>query len=361
MTRPADPFRTRRRLGRALESLRSGRFDLLLHGFSSVLGLPPFLPRLPLALNVEPTNQCNLSCPLCPVGGGRNLRPPRFMEPAQFETLVIGAQGRIPAMVLHNDGEPLLHPELPQMIRLAADAGIRVELSTNGMLLASGRLAQELVASGLRRLVVSLDGGDQETLARYRRGAEFERITEGVRLLARARRKLGSPWPVIEVQCLLLRTNEDQRGTMPRLARGLGADLLTEKSAALMDLPLCDPATELLAAEFLPSDPSDSRYVVDEAGRLTLKGDPSALCRGIHTRMVVLADGTVVPCCCDHHAEHPMGNAFTEPLGDIWRGARFRTFRDSVRRSRPGLPLCRDCPEGRIQVVRRRVLFRGHW
>jgi cyclic pyranopterin phosphate synthase len=60
-------------------------------------------------------------------------------------------------------GEPLLRRDLPDLVaRLAAIDGLEdLTLTTNGVLL--GRMAEELVAAGLRRVTVSLDALDDET------------------------------------------------------------------------------------------------------------------------------------------------------------------------------------------------------
>lgn len=54
----------------------------------------------------------------------------------------------------HKDGEPLLHPDLAQMIRYAVDNFMFTHVVTNGILLAQEK--ENLVSSGLHLLTVSL-------------------------------------------------------------------------------------------------------------------------------------------------------------------------------------------------------------
>ena len=61
---------------------------------------------------IEITNRCNLSCDFCP--GTR--RPPRTMTPAEFRTLTQKLRGETGYLYFHVLGEPLLHPQLPELL-----------------------------------------------------------------------------------------------------------------------------------------------------------------------------------------------------------------------------------------------------
>ena len=61
---------------------------------------------------VEITNVCNLSCSFCPGTG----RPARFLAPAEFRTLAERLRGHTEYLYLHVMGEPLLHPQLEELL-----------------------------------------------------------------------------------------------------------------------------------------------------------------------------------------------------------------------------------------------------
>ena len=84
---------------------------------------------------IEITNRCNLSCDFCP--GTR--RPPRTMTPAEFRALAQKLRGETGYLYLHVLGEPLLHPQLPELLAIAGELGFRVCLVTNGTLLSRQR------------------------------------------------------------------------------------------------------------------------------------------------------------------------------------------------------------------------------
>lgn len=73
-------------------------------------------------------------------------------------------------------GEPLIHPDLFDMIRLSRERGLSVTLDSNGHLL-DGAVSKELVKLGVDSLVVSLDGIKPKTYAGVR-GAVISQVLD---------------------------------------------------------------------------------------------------------------------------------------------------------------------------------------
>ena len=110
---------------------------------------------------VEITNVCNLSCVFCP-GTGREKR---FLTPEEFRLMAEKLRGHTRYLYFHVMGEPLLHPQLPELLAIAGELGFRVCITTNGTLL-SEKGSVLLAAPALHKVSVSLhsfegnDGGD---------------------------------------------------------------------------------------------------------------------------------------------------------------------------------------------------------
>jgi len=324
---------------------------------------------LPFALMIEPTNRCNLRCPLCPSGDGRLTRPRGMMDRTTFDRILNQTKGTVKLLQLWNQGEPLLHPDLPWMIRRAKEQGMFVSTSTNGHPLADPFVAREIVRSGLDHLIVSVDGATQETYARYRRGGTLQTVLKGIEYCVEAKmnthrkgakdakkgknpglevlcalcafavqkseiRNPKRPW--IELQFLVMRHNEHEIASMKALARNLGVDHLSLKTVQI-DAP--DRADI-----FLPSDRKRSRYAAAQ-GTLTTERKRDT-CRRLWFSTVINWDGTVVPCCFDKDGDFVMGNILQESLEQIWWGRRYQAFRDAVLRNRAGIAMCRNCTEG---------------
>ena len=100
---------------------------------------------------LEITNVCNLSCDFCP--GTR--RPKGFISPENFALLAGKLRPHTQYLYLHLMGEPLLHPQLSELLEIAAKQDFKVMITTNGTLLP--RQAQLLAtASTVHKISISL-------------------------------------------------------------------------------------------------------------------------------------------------------------------------------------------------------------
>ena len=80
---------------------------------------------------LEITNVCNLACAFCP----GTTREKRFMAPEDFALLAKKLRPYTEYLYLHVMGEPLLHPQLAEILRTCTELDYRVCLTTNGTLL----------------------------------------------------------------------------------------------------------------------------------------------------------------------------------------------------------------------------------
>jgi len=143
----------------------------------------------PYRLWVEPTSRCNLACTMCP-----NKDFPEselgFMDMALYRKIIDEASEFVHDINLHHRGEPTLHPELPEMIRYADAAGMKVKLHTNGTTLTEA-LSEKILSSGLRLISFSFDGYTAETYESIRVRANFERTLSQIHHFLERRRALG--------------------------------------------------------------------------------------------------------------------------------------------------------------------------
>jgi hypothetical protein len=104
--------------------------------------------------HVELTNACDLECAYCPLT--TSTRAPSTMKEETFVKVVEHMRRLSPLnfAILHHFGEPLLHPELPRFVELAAAAHLNPGFSTNGETLTRARF-EELCDRGLRWMCVT--------------------------------------------------------------------------------------------------------------------------------------------------------------------------------------------------------------
>lgn len=127
---------------------------------------------------VEITNRCNLRCSFCP--GTR--RPLRDMTAVEFALLAARLRPYADYFYLHVMGEPLLHPQLKEILSICADLEAKVIITTNGVLLPEQGNTL-LAASALYKLSVSLhsmEGNGAGDLTAYLSGV-WDFVSQGTR------------------------------------------------------------------------------------------------------------------------------------------------------------------------------------
>lgn len=333
------------KLSNTIRLLRKGRPDLLLTEVCRALHLPVPTPRFPSSLMIEPTNACNLRCPTCPTGAGKMNRPVHNMKLEEFKGIIDQVRGRVFSVVLWNYGEPFLHKNILDMVAYADAAGIQTIVSTNGHFFPSLEYCRQVVKSKLQKLIICLDGLDQQTISRFRGKADFQSIVDGMRYMVQAKKELGSATPEMQLQFILMKYNQHQKDDARRLAKELGIDIFCLKPVGI---DMNDPQFEQLAAELLPDDLEGSHFQRDIDGKISLRGKAPDECWWLNNVAVINSNGDVVPCCYDLYSAHVMGNVNETPLGEIWRGPKYRKFRRNVMTGRDSVPICKVCFEGRV-------------
>jgi GTP 3',8-cyclase len=133
-------------------------------------------------LRISITDRCNLRCVYClPAGPIPWQAPEEQLTATEIVEIDSGFAQLGVKQVRLTGGEPLVRPDLLQIVAgLAAIPGIdEISLTTNAMLLE--KLAQPLAQAGLTRVNVSLDTLDPEKFRRLTRGGNIDRLWAGVR------------------------------------------------------------------------------------------------------------------------------------------------------------------------------------
>lgn len=263
---------------------------------------------------LEITDVCNLHCAFCP----GTKREKRFMTPAEFTVLAGKLRPHTDFLYFHLMGEPLLHPELEQLLRIAAGLGFRVIITTNGTLLPKrGELL--LSSEAVHKINVSLqsfeanEGGDLESYVNQ--CADFA-----------------------------LRASEKGKICSLRLWNYNGLDSLNGEIKAVLSarfpLPWRESRGGLGLGERVWLEPGEK---FDWPDLTAPDYGEACFCHGLRDQIGVLCDGTVVPCCLDREGVMALGNLFTEELDAILSGERARRIYDGFSQRRAAEALCRHC------------------
>lgn len=268
---------------------------------------------------LEITNRCNLQCSFCP--GTR--RTPGFLPPEDFSRLAGRLRPHTEYLYLHLMGEPLLHPQLEDILDRAGQLRFKVMITTNGTLL--DRQGPLLCACpAVEKVSVSLhsfEGSGGNGLEGY--------LEQCVRFARRAAD--GGK------RCALRLWNLDGPDTSG-MNRQNGAILSALEQAFPPPWKAGRRGTTLAPGIFLEWG---QRFEWPDLA--APEENRPSFCYGLRDQVGVLWDGTVVPCCLDHEGDIPLGNLFRQELEEILAGPRARALYDGFSRGKPPEALCRRC------------------
>lgn len=263
---------------------------------------------------LEITNVCNLACAFCP----GTARPRRFMSAGEFAALAERVRPYTDYLYFHLMGEPLLHPELPELLSIADNLGFRVIITTNGTLLSE---RGDVLPSSpcVHKVNISLQSFEANfggMLKDYvNQCASFADIMSAAGKL-----------------CVLRLWNEN------------GLDALNGEIETELEKHFPKPwrtsrqSRVLTERVFL-----ESGEKFDWPNMGADDGGERVFCYALRDQLGVLVDGTVVPCCLDHDGELALGNLFDSELDDILASERAQRIYSGFSSRKACEALCRRC------------------
>ena len=263
---------------------------------------------------LEIGNLCNLQCSFCP----GTKREKRLLRKEEFRILAEKLVGHTQYLYFHLMGEPLLHPELKDLLFIAGELGFRVMITTNAVLLKE-RTELLLSSPALHKVNLSLqsfEANPSGDLSSY--------LTDCIAFV-----KLASARGILCEFRLWNAGGLDSRNReiLERLREAFPEPWQQSRNgSSLADRVWLDPGERF--------DWPDLE--LDEIRE-------SGFCYGLRDQIGVLCDGTVVPCCLDHDGDIPLGNLFHQDLNEILQSPRARAIYEGFSRRAAVEPLCRRC------------------
>ena len=300
----------------------------------------PFVLGFPELVSVEPTNMCNLKCPLCPTGSGKMRRRQGYLTLENFKKVVDEVGDYIYYMTLSNFGEPFLNEDLIAMIRYAKSKRIVVSLLTNANLIDESN-ASDIVGSGLDNMIISLDGATQSSYEKYKVGGDLSRAINAVKLIIEKRDERKSKTPFLQIQFIVMRHNEDEIEEIKNLAQALNADRLVFKKLCNLNGFPNDPQE---MEEYMPLDTAYRAYKFEDGVyRWDTKIQDPNFCPMAWNYPVINWDGSLYPCCFEH-SSFELGNIFESSFKEAWNNKRFISLRRDILKDKGSLRTCSECP-----------------
>ena len=274
---------------------------------------------------VEIGNICNMKCSFCPGTG----RAPRRMSTEEFKHVAESLVGIAKQLYLHVMGEPLLHPELSEILSIAGDLGFEVSITTNGTLLS--KFGDILIAHSdvIHKVSISLHAHEANSI-----NLSASEYLDSVISFARA-------FAAKDKNVVLRLWNLDTAERCGKNSKN--AEILEKLHTEYPEVwQKRYSGYRLSYRTFLELDgiftwPVESEEPPTDIGK----------CHGLLHQIAILADGTVVPCCLDSEGAIALGNVFRQTMPEILSSALATEIREGFLAGRMVHPVCKTCSYAR--------------
>lgn len=253
---------------------------------------------------IEITNVCNLSCPFClPTS-----RKKEYMSKENFEIILDKIKDYTDYIYLHVKGEPLMHPDINELIELAHQKGFQVNITTNGTLI--DRLANK----NIRQINYSLQSNDnlnhiREILRKIKKFTMGTSIYVSIRL-----------W-------------SDKSKTNNNIKRLL-----------LEEFPSVEKIEDLQDKKTLSKNIFLSIEKEFEWPQLEVVNESSCgTCYALRDHIAILVDGSVVPCCLDNDGIINLGSIYHSDLQEILNTSKVKDMMNGFQNNLKTEDLCKKC------------------
>jgi MoaA/NifB/PqqE/SkfB family radical SAM enzyme len=321
------------------------------------------ISSMPLVAKIEITTRCNLACRMCATSFSDRKRADLSFE--TFKKL----EPLFPFLLsayLYGIGEPLLHPDLQNMIDVLICAGVNTGIITNGILITEQR-ARTWVQDGLYKISISIDGATQETYETIRRGSSFKTLCNNIAIINKYKRDHRSERPYLTFNFVTMRSNVHELPALVEMAAEHNVHEVIVSDLLVFDESVRDEkllfSDELLQQSFraaeekaqalgvsliLPNTFLSWRESCNKPGKETKEEQVNkealfesfAHCTEPWSSFWFSQEGEVTPCC---YWFRKMGNINQTDFATIWNNQNYRSLRAAVNSSsRP--QQCRHCP-----------------
>lgn len=289
----------------------------------------------PYCLFVDPCNLCNFKCRFCAMQASEEPLPyKKQLMPMELYKKIIDDVGKFPDKLkmlrVAQHGEPLLHPQLPEMIRYAKEKGVSefIEIVTNGSLL-NPELNQALVESGLDRIRISIEALSAEG---YREisGAkvDFDQLVANIGDLYRRSVSAGNPCEIyVKIVDAAVNTKEKE-AAFYRLFETISHKIWIEHI-----VPVWAGWGSL-----------SNRFELQQISAYGQALREVKVCPFPFYSLTIAPDGIATVCCSDWRRKLVVGDLNRQSLMEVWNGETLKKFWiDMLSGNRNRYEMCAVC------------------
>lgn len=252
---------------------------------------------------IEVTNKCNLNCAFC----NKNNRDKKFIEIDEFKNILVKIEGYTKYIYLHVMGEPLLHPNINELIDIARH-NFYINITTNGYFI--NKIKNN---KNIRQINISLHSFNNDiiSLDKY-----LDNIFDSVNILKKQ-------------TYISLRLWVNSKHTVKIIEYIEKKYNITIKD--LTNIKLENNVFLNFDQEF--DWPNLDNKIYSNIGT----------CYGVRDHIGILVDGTVIPCCLDSNGIINLGNIYTSSLEQIITSDRYKKIKEGFLHNNKCEELCKHC------------------
>lgn len=314
---------------------------------------PTLQPRLPTHIQLETTVRCNLHCSTCTRDSVIDSYSHQNMNVVQVES-ILNQLPNLKSVKLQGLGEPLLTADIENILQLLKSRRIRLWTITNGTLLESKKY-RKLLTDYFTDVTISIDSTQPELFNKLRKGADFTKVIEGLKLLI-AERDLTQPNLSIGINCVIGDQNNEEVNHLEEFAVNLKVDYISivpvENWTISSDADFTKRHDSVLKMRKIISKFEYKLKIMQL--KLLFKGiivgyKGSSLrlgkCSWPFRSTFINVEGEMTPCCLRMHRDHSFGNVIQgKSISEVWNGEKYKSLRNAHRTSDFKNQMCGKCP-----------------
>ncbi|MBU0634644.1 MAG: radical SAM protein [Candidatus Omnitrophica bacterium] len=260
----------------------------------------PLLAKM-RALQVEVSNNCNLSCSICWRALRKEKRAVSYVSRQQFQKVLDEFSALLPLKELNAQGlgEPFLCPDIIEILKQAKAKGLIAWLVSNGTLI-DEFVAGALVDMGLDKIRISIDTADAQLYRNIKVNSDLKRVRENVSRISRAKQNANKNTPVIALNTVVLKRTLPGISQLIDLSGQCGIEEITliplvnfSRGLAVPEEQVDFTSGEFQAKFAALKGEAQTKHIELNLG-ISLETKDSKYC---HYGLYMDASGSVYPCC----------------------------------------------------------------
>ncbi|MFA7576955.1 MAG: radical SAM protein [Candidatus Muiribacteriota bacterium] len=314
-----------------------------------------------VALFIEPTNLCNLSCIMCNHGDNsfdRSLGVMKYKEFREIAEEIKKGGFNIWEVAPFWLGEPFIHPQITDFIdKLSEVKRIpgniqHFNIHTNGNVL-TDKHVESVVNSELDSILFSIDAADPETYRKIRVNGELDVVMSNIKKLIDRRNSLNRKKPAVIMQFIVMDENVGEIMDFIKLGQNIGINEVIyagRKEDNIHNLPmkpnLLFPQIDYDLVFIKSLEPNaltkhqKHREILTEVKENIVRRP----CGSLWKMFSVAWDGSATACCRDDQVKMPIGNVLKEGVENVWYGEAITEYRIAhILGDFDKVPKCREC------------------